>query len=236
MEDLEQPAGSPSLDAGHEPQGNNDPGDNLRPEIEEENGGAVTPPMADPMADMETRDDDEHPLTADTNGANGSGEGEDEGDDENANNTGAAVDDDDDLESELEELDEKEFENFDPSALNLPDQPLAVDESNVALLGVHKRKRTAEEEAERERKKKRKEKKRDKPKRSRKGGDEDDFEGGEEMSGKRSRKAKAGADGRPAKSKSRARTPDDVDEENLSPEERKCTLNALSIIMLTTHV
>lgn len=221
MEDLEQPAGSPSLDAGPEPQGNNDPGDTLRPEVEEENGGGETPPMADPMADMETREDDEHPLTSNANGENGAGEGEDEGDNENPDNTGAAVEDDDDLESELEELDEKEFENFDPSALNLPEQPLAVDESNVALLGVHKRKRTADEEAERERKKKRKEKKRDKPKRSRKGGDEDDFEGGEEISGKRSRKGKVGSDGRPAKSKSRARTPDDVNEEELPPEERE---------------
>ena len=93
---------------------------------------------------------------------------------ENRYNAGAHDDDDD--ESELEELSEKEFEDFDPAALNIPDKPVQVDESNVGLLGVHKRKRTDEEE--RERKKKKKEKKRDKQKRSKKtrrGDGDDDF-------------------------------------------------------------
>ncbi|CAK4033860.1 Transcription factor IWS1 [Lecanosticta acicola] len=210
MEDLEQPDGPPSTYAGPEPQGNDDPQDPLRPDIEEENGAVGTPPMADPYADMETREDDEHPATP-----NGSKDDEAENADGNPDNTGAAAEDDDDLESELEELDDKEFENFDPSALNIPDKPIDVDESNVGLLGVHKRKRTDEEQAEYDaRKKKRKEKK----SRRRRGGDEDDFEGGEEVDGKRSRKSKAGADGRKSKA-GRARTPED--EENLSPEERR---------------
>ena len=100
-----------------------------------------------------------------------------------------------------------------------------MDESNVALLGVHKRKRTEEEE--RERKKKKKEGRREKPKKSKKkvgvdgDVDDDDFEGGEEIDGKRARKSKVGADGRPMKNIRRARTPPLEDDENLTPDERK---------------
>lgn len=204
MEDLEQPEGAPALANGNEPQGNDDAGDTLQPAIEEEDH-VGTPPMADPTADMETRGDDGAPdADADMN-------------------TDAAVqndDNDDDMESDLEELDEQQFEDFDASALNLPDKPLQVDESNVGLLGVHKRKRTAEEEAERERKKKKKASRREKPKRSKRGEDEDDFEGGVEMDGKRVRKSKGG-EGRAGKSGGvrRARTPED--ESMLTPEERE---------------
>lgn len=220
MEDLEQPAGSPALSNGDEPEGNNDSGDTLRPAVEEEDN-AGTPPMADPMADMETHGDDGAP------------------DAEADMNTDAAVqddDNDDDLESDLEELDEQQFEDFDPSALNIPDKPLQVDESNVGLLGVHKRKRTAEEEAERERKKKKKANRREKPKRSKRGEDEDDFEGGVEMDGKRVRKSKGG-EGRAGKSGGvrRARTPED--ESMLSPEERKFDIASAILTrssMLTT--
>lgn len=222
MEDLEQPD-SPTIDSHeNEPQGNQDPNDPLRPELEEENNAAGTPPMADPYADMEAQHD-EMP----TNGANGDDEegmNDEEHDSGNPANTDAAVrnDDDDDDESDLEELDEQQFEDFDPEALNIPDKPIEVDGDNVGLLGVHKRKRTAEEEAERERKKKKKEKRREKPSRKKKGGDEDDFEGGVEIDGKRQRKSKVGADGRPVKSAKRAATP--VDEESLTPEERKLNI------------
>lgn len=130
--------------------------------------------------------------------------------------------DDVDNDSELEELDEKEFEDFDPSALNIPDKPIAVDADNVGLLGVHKRKRTEEEE--RERKKKKKEGRREKTRKVRRvraGADDDDmFEGGEEIDGKRARKSKLGADGRHIRRDRRAKTPE-INEEELSPEERK---------------
>ncbi|SMQ47797.1 unnamed protein product [Zymoseptoria tritici ST99CH_1A5] len=205
MEDLEMPAGSPAVQNGNEPQGNDDPGDMLRPGVEEEDNSG-TPPIAEPEADMEMREADDAPV-------NGNAELD-------PTITDAAVQDDEDgdLESDLEELDEEQFDDFDPSALNIPDKPLMVDETNVGLLGVHKRKRTAEEEAERERKKKKKEKKRDRPsKRSKKSADdEDDFEGGVEMDGKRARNT---GEGRPGKAAKRARTPED--EENLSPEERR---------------
>ncbi|KAK5676797.1 Transcription factor iws1 [Elasticomyces elasticus] len=197
MEDLEIPPGSPVLDQ-EEPQALDDELDPLRPDIDEENGGDA--PLANPTADMDTFEDDE-------------------AGDQDKGTTADLLDSD--AESELEELDEKEFEDFDPSALNIPDKPVAVDADNVGLLGVHKRKRTEEEE--RERKKKKKEGRREKPKKARRvragGDDEEDFEGGPEMDGKRARRPKAGADGAPVRRAPRARTPED--DEQLSPEERR---------------
>ncbi|GIZ36863.1 hypothetical protein CKM354_000032900 [Cercospora kikuchii] len=208
MEDLEQPE-TPTINSREdEPEGNNDPTDPLRPEVEEENDAGGTPPMADPIADTEMQEE------LPTNGADEAND--DEADVGNTANTDRAVQDDEDDDSELEELDEQEFADFDATALNIPDKPIDVDESNVALLGVHKRKRTAEEEAERERKKKKKEKKRDKPSRRRRGEDEDDFEGGPEMDGKRSRKGKGS---KPSGSSKRERTPVDLD--SLPPDERR---------------
>ncbi|WPH01094.1 Hypothetical protein R9X50_00392900 [Acrodontium crateriforme] len=176
MEDLEPAAGSPTVNNGAEPQGNDDNQDPSRPEVEEEAAGDGTPHLAESADDAEENRDD------------------DDGDD-----------------SELEELDEKEFEDFDANALDIPNKPVQIDADNVGLLGVHKRKRTEEEE--RERKKKRKEGRREKPKRSRKNRDaeEDNFEGGVEMQGKRARK-----DGRAPR---RAATPEN--EDDLSPEERR---------------
>ena len=214
MEDLQEAPGSPTLLDGEEPQGNNDPRDPLNPDMEEED--RPNAPLGDPTADVDTFGDEEAPeAVASMNAA---------ADDEADGLSPDALDDDDDEEpeSELEELDETQFQDFDPAALNIPDKPLQVDESNVGLLGVHKRKRTEEEE--RERKKKKKEGKREKVKRTKKkkdGDGESDFEGGVEMEGKRARKSKVGADGRAVKGGSvrRARTPPE-DEENLTPDER----------------
>ncbi|KAK4548188.1 hypothetical protein LTR36_010057 [Oleoguttula mirabilis] len=208
MEDLELPPGSPSLHNNEEPQANADPRDPLNPEIDEEDN-VRTPPLAQPTADTEVFEDEEATRP-----------------DEDLADEGTAAElGDDGEESELEELDEAEFEDFDPSALNIPDKPVAVDADNVGLLGVHKRKRTEDEE--REHKKKKKEGRREKPKRSKKvraGADDDDFEGGVEMDGKRVRKPKAiGGDGAGRAGKSavrKARTPE-VNEEELSPEERR---------------
>ncbi|TKA73281.1 hypothetical protein B0A55_06078 [Friedmanniomyces simplex] len=202
MEDLELPPGSPALQDNEEPEALDDTQDPLHPGIDEEHG--TDAPLAHPTADTEVFEDEE---AADTN------------DEQDKGTTADLLDDD--AESELEELDEKEFEDFDPAALNIPDKPVAVDADNVGLLGVHKRKRTEEEE--RERKKKRKEGRREKPKKARRvragGDDEEDFEGGPEIDGKRVRRAKAGADGAPVRRAPRARTPEN--EEQLSPEERE---------------
>jgi transcription factor SPN1 len=123
-----------------------------------------------------------------------------------------------DADSDLDELDEAQFDNFDPESatVNVPDQPVAVDDSNVGLLGVHKRKRAEGEDGER--KKKKKEGRREKAKKVRAGGDdEDNFEGGPEIEGSRRKKA-----GTAAKRAPRARSPEN--EDNLSPEERKCAV------------
>nr|OQO28513.1 hypothetical protein B0A51_06520 [Rachicladosporium sp. CCFEE 5018] len=125
-----------------------------------------------------------------------------------------------DNESELDDLDEAQFDNFDAANIVVPDAPVAVDESNVGLLGVHKRKRTEGEERESRKKKKegRREKAR-KPKRVRAGEDgedEPDFEGGPEMEGKRRRKGKADGGGERVR---RIREPEN--EDDLTPEERR---------------
>ena len=207
MEDLEAAPGSPALQNNQEPEGLDDPGDPLQPGMEEED--RPNAPLGDPTADVDAFEDEEAPQTVAA--MNEQEEAEERGDRASVHDSGE--------ESELEELDEEQFDDFDPSNLNIPDKPIQVDDSNVGLLGVHKRKRT-EEEQEEARKKKRKERRREKPKREKKRrDDEDDFEGGVEMDGKRSRKGKVGADGRPVKGSRRPRTPED--EENLTPDERE---------------
>lgn len=205
MEDVEAAPGSPALQDGEEPQGNNDPHDPLNPGVEEED--RPNAPLGDPTADVDTFEDEEAPETVET-----MNEAEDQD---------AAGLDDDDQESELEELDDEQFQDFDPANVQIPQKPIDVDESNVGRIGVHKRKRTEEEE--RERKKKKKEGRREKPKRAKKnkGGEdgEDDFVGGEEIEGKRARKGKVGGDGRQMKVR-RPRTPEEEDDQNLTPEER----------------
>lgn len=175
--------------ASDEPQGTADPGDPLRPEIEEEDDR--TPPIGNPTADMELQDDDEAPQS-----------------EEIMDNMA------EDNESELDDLDEAQFDNFDPETANIT-VPVPVDESNVGLLGVHKRKRVEGDESGRRKKKEGRREKR--TKRVRAGGDEseNDFEGGPEMDGKRIRKG----DGAVRKQGRRPRTPEN--EDDLTPEERK---------------
>lgn len=201
MEDLSPTPGSPALDDNTAIEGNDDPQDPLRPEIEEEDS-APTPPIAEPTQDMDAVED--APIRD-----------ADEDEDMSANDSDA-----------LSEVDEAQFADFDPNAIQIEDRPVAVDETNVGLLGVHKRKRTEAEEAER--KKKKKEGRREKPKKSKKRvDDEDDFEGGVEIDGKRVRKSKAGADGVKQKAR-RARTPEN--EDNLSPEERELCRRCNTVI------
>lgn len=172
-------SGSPPTDI---PEAGNDPGDPLRPEVEEENS-TPNPPAADPSLDME---------------ATGSNE----------------VDKDDlsdDNESVLSEVDEAQFEDFDPANIAIEDRPaIAVDESNVNLIGVHKRKRAEDGEGG---SKKRKERRREKPKKKlKRRTEEEHFSGGEEMEGKRNRRK---AESRPM------RESPDAEDENLTPEERR---------------
>jgi transcription factor SPN1 len=130
--------------------------------------------------------------------------------------------DDDDLESLLSEVDEAQFDDFDPTAVDLADRAaIPIDESGLKLVGVHKRKRTEGAADDEGRKKKKREGRREKPKRARKRRDgSEPFSGGEELSGKRSRKPKAlEEDKEPGQ---RAPRREEVDESTLAPEERKC--------------
>ncbi|KAI9853178.1 MAG: Transcription factor iws1 [Thelocarpon superellum] len=129
-------------------------------------------------------------------------------------------DDDENLsDSDLSDVDEAQFEDFDPANVAIEDRPaIAVDETNVALLGVHKRKRPAGAADDDGSKKKKKEGTREKPKKNRKKKDEDDLSGGEEVSGKRERPKKAAGERR-EKAKPRERTPEN--ESELTPEERR---------------
>ena len=125
-----------------------------------------------------------------------------------------------DVESILSDIDEAQFEDFDPATIAIEQRPVAVDESNVALIGTHKRKAT--EEGEGAGKKKKKEGRRDKPKKSRKTRDDDEnFSGGEELEGKRARKKKDLVD---KKERPRARRPSPENEEELTPEESMIVL------------
>ena len=132
--------------------------------------------------------------------------------------TGADLSDDD---SVLSDVDEAQFEDFDPSALELSERPVLVDEETVKLLGRHKRKRVEGDGAEKgdaTEKKKKKEGRREKQRKAlvRKKADGD--EGAmstEEVSGKRERK-KADGDG-----KKKYQEEQEVNEEELDPAERK---------------
>ncbi|KAI9699397.1 MAG: Transcription factor iws1 [Candelina mexicana] len=135
-----------------------------------------------------------------------------------------AADDIDDLsdnESVLSDIDEAQFEDFDIENIAIEDRPVvAVDESNVNEIGVHKRKRApGADEADGVSKKKKKEAKREKPKKSRKKRDDDDaFSGGEELEGKRARKKKDIGE-RKERARPRKRSPEN--EDLLDPAERR---------------
>ncbi|MCJ1455656.1 Transcription factor iws1 [Mycoblastus sanguinarius] len=139
-------------------------------------------------------------------------------------NPTADMDDLSDNDSLLSDVDEAQFEDFDPNQVAIEERPIAVDEDNVKLIGRHKRKRDGEVDGEGG-KKKRREGKREKPKkvRKRKGSDDDDFSGGQELEGKRVRKKKAFVEGgeKVRKEKPRVRRATPENEEQLDPEERR---------------
>jgi transcription factor SPN1 len=108
-----------------------------------------------------------------------------------------------DDESVLSEVDEAQFEDFNPDDVDIEDRPaLDVDAENLKLIGRHKRKRREDEEGGAT---KRKEGRREKKKRQQKDSDAES------------------AEGKPARRKTakarREATPED--DERLSPEERE---------------
>lgn len=162
-------------------------------------------PLADPTADMDAVEANDKPDDSDLS----------------------------DVDSILSDVDEAQFEDFDPNAITIEDRPaIAVDEDNVRLLGRHKRKRLEGESGDADGVKKRKEKKREKVKKSRKRRENEDsdvdFEGGAELEGKRRRKKQgvSSKDGRDGETLRRERAQERrrqeiEDEESLDPEERE---------------
>lgn len=85
---------------------------------------AASEPVADELVDAETEKQDDDPLAAEDDAVELS-----------------------DNESILSEVDEAQFENFDPENVEIEDRPaLAIDEENLRLIGRHKRKRAEDGE------------------------------------------------------------------------------------------
>lgn len=175
------------------PDAGNDPGEPVRPDIDEENATPNSSAVA-PGQDME--------LTEAGQGT-GDADAEDKGD----NDDGLS-----DAESVLSDVDEAQFEDFDPNAIAIEDRPaIQVDESNVGLIGVHKRKR-ADGDGDGSGKKKKREGRRDKPKKSRKRRGED----GDEVSG-----AEGITTERRARRSTKKAEPLEEDWDSLTPDERR---------------
>lgn len=134
-------------------------------------------------------------------------------DEDNAQNAG----DQSDNESELSEVDEDEFADFDPTTVALEEnrQPISIDEDIARSLKAGKRKKTDDG------KKPKEGAKRDKKKRARRDDDEDPD--GELMEGKRSKKSKTvSGDGERRKDRPvERRQPSPENEANLTPQERR---------------
>lgn len=124
----------------------------------------------------------------------------------------AAADSDHDSDA-LSEVDEDQFEDYDPETANIEDRPVDIDEDVARTLKATKRKRT-----EGEAPKKPREGRRDKKRRDR---DEDvEMDDAEDGSKKSRRSRRVAVDGE-RRQKSKAATPEPENEDHLSPEERR---------------
>lgn len=146
------------------PEAGNDPGDPLRPEIDEENS-TPNPPITAPDQDMEVTEDDPKIDMPDQNDLEEAGLS--------------------DNESALSDVDEAQFDEFEIGDIAVEERPAQIiDETNANLIGVHKRKR-AEGEGEAPKKKKRRA---DRPRRKKARDEEGDA--GEETGARKSRRSK----------------------------------------------
>ena len=136
-----------------------------------------------------------------------------------------------DNDSVLSDVDEAQFEDFDPANIAIEERPIvAIDEENLNQIGRHKRKRDVEGADGEGVKKKKKGGRREKPKKSKKKRDDDDdaFSGGEELEGKRARKKKPvdEGDGRRERRKTRQEI-EEEDEEQLDEKTRESWSNVV---------
>ncbi|OJK00190.1 hypothetical protein ASPACDRAFT_78120 [Aspergillus aculeatus ATCC 16872] len=149
------------------------------PAIEDEPARAPTPD-AGAGADNNAEESDHQPRFQDQENAAASEPEDDEDDDDKAH--------DSDDESILSEVDEAQFEDFDPENVDIEDRPqLAIDEDNLKLIGRHKRKRTEGAEGEQSKRKRegRREKKSRRMRELEEGGGASDEEGGAGKAGRR---------------------------------------------------
>lgn len=122
---------------------------------------------------------------------------------------------DSDHESEvLSEVDEDQFEDYDPETANIEDRPVDIDEDVARTLKASKRKRVDGETVKKPREGRREKKRRDQEENSGLG----DVAGDD--GGTKPRRARRGADSERV-AKSRDASPGPQDEENLTPDERR---------------
>ncbi|OLN94068.1 Transcription factor IWS1 [Colletotrichum chlorophyti] len=114
---------------------------------------------------------------------------------------------------QLSEIDEDQFEDYDPETANIEDRPVAVDEDVAKTLKASKRKAPAEGEKARKPKEGRREKKR-----SRDDEVSGDVDGDAGRPARKSRRAAAEGERKP---RSKVASPEVDDESHLSPEERR---------------
>lgn len=126
----------------------------------------------------------------------------------------AAADSDRDSDA-LSEIDEDEFEDYDPETANIEDRPVDIDEDIARTLKASKRKRVEGDVPKKPREGRREKKRRDRDD-DMAMEDEGDTEGGNGQ--RRSRRAGAG-DGERRRAK--PSSPEPANEEELSPEERR---------------
>jgi hypothetical protein len=173
------------------PEAGNDLGDPLRPEIDEENS-VPNPPIAEPSLDME--------VTEDIGGMPDKDDVEEAGLSDN--------------ESVLSEVDEAQFDDFEIGDIAVEERPAQmIDDTNVGLIGVHKRKRAEGEGVDAPKKKK---KKADKPRRKK--NRDDDVDAANDLGERKSRRSKK-------EGRVRAATPEAENEDHLTPEERMYVFN-----------
>ncbi|KHN94390.1 transcription factor IWS1 [Metarhizium album ARSEF 1941] len=123
----------------------------------------------------------------------------------------AAADSDRDSDA-LSEIDENEFEDYDPETANIEDRPVDIDEDIARTLKATKRKRVAGDAPKKSREGRREKKRRDRD-------DDVAMEDGSEVDGKASRRARRTGEGERRRAK--PGTPEPENEEELSPEERR---------------
>lgn len=123
----------------------------------------------------------------------------------------AAADSDRDSDA-LSEVDENQFEDYDPETANIEDRPVDIDEDIARTLVASKRKRVEGEAPRRPREGRREKKRRDR---------DDDVAADEAAAPEvqKQRRARRAADGEPRPRK--AATPQPENDEHLSPEERR---------------